>query len=99
MKTPEQIADEHIETWILGKTWGDPRQAIIAAIEADRAQRDIYELIAEALDERVANDLYDDEQTERTKKAAARFRGENGGWEDDLWNKYIGPMLDDIEEL
>lgn len=100
MKTPHEIARETVNRIAAFDarmlTGRDAELIAEKAIEADRAQRDIYELIAEALDDRVANDLYDDEQTERTKRAAARFRGEDGGWEDDLWDKYIGPMLDQV---
>lgn len=62
MKTPREIAQYTFGKLRSGVT--EPVEVEIihmieSAIESDRAQRDIYELIAEALDERVANDLYD----------------------------------------
>lgn len=67
------------------------------AIEIDRAQRDMYELIAEALDDRVTglHDAEYPEATERRKRAVAKIRNQDG---DSLWCDHIGPMLDDIEE-
>ena len=91
MRTPEQIAAE-----ILGNTdtttmWSDHEggwvtieSQMVAAIEADRAQRNIIECIAEALDDRGAKD------------AAQLVRDTDP--DDDLWNNYVGPMLDSIED-
>lgn len=105
MKTPTEIAAEiadlpHIGAYTNSRSInGDGfRRAIgVAAIEADRAQRDLYELIAEALDDRAEN-LHDDEypeHTERRKRAAQRLRDQSA---DDAWCDFIGPMLDDMED-
>jgi hypothetical protein len=90
IKNPEQVAKE-----ILGDTdtttmWSDResgwvtiKSQIAAAIEADRAQRNLIECIAEALDDRGA------------EGAAQLVRDTDP--DDDLWNNYVGPMLDEIE--
>lgn len=99
-KTPEQLADEQMEAFTIapdsnydigGNDARDVeecsadyiRAQIIEAIEADRAQRSLVTLVAEALDDRgatLAADLVRDTDPD-----------------DDLWNCYIGPMLDSIE--
>lgn len=66
-------------------------------IVIDRAQRDIYELIAEVLDDR-AEGFHDDEYpeaTERRRRAAEALRHEEG---DSTWCDHIGPMIDAIEK-
>lgn len=69
------------------------------AIERDRAQRDIYELIAEALDDRAemgeerGGAGYGDPLKQR--RAAEAIRNNEG---DTAWDRFIGPMLDEIEE-
>lgn len=55
----------------------------IRAIEADRTQRGLIELVAEALDERNAG------------TAAQLVRDTDP--DDDLWNNYLGPMLDSLQ--
>lgn len=59
-------------------------QFAAAAIEADRAQRGIIAQVAEVLDDRGAT-------------AAAQLVRDTDP-DDDLWNNYIGPMLDSIED-
>ena len=66
---------------------------IESAIESDRAQRDLYELIAEALDER--HEMLGGKQA---TKAASALRGE-GGYIDTIWDCFIGPMLDQLERV
>lgn len=82
MKTPEQIA----ETIPLPRVIlpGKLQELMVTAINADRAQRDLVALIAETLDDRGATD------------AADLVRDTDP--DDDLWNNYIGPMLDSIED-
>ncbi|QIK64542.1 hypothetical protein G7068_15965 [Leucobacter viscericola] len=88
IKTPEQIADEIFNTDIsIGQ---DDKPIIIAAIERDRAQRDIYELIAEALDERAHS-----WGEEMPKDAAEAIRSGN---HDDIWSRFIEPMLNKMTE-
>ena len=98
MKTPEQIADETMEAFTIIDAepeldiLGDVEECsvsyiseqIAAAIRADRAQRNLIECIAEALDDRGAED------------AAQLVRDTDP--DDDLWNNYVGPMLDSIED-
>lgn len=91
MKTPEQIAADlwlHVEAGNL-LPYDDIDQdqftpVVIAAIEADRAQRGIIAQVAEVLDDRGAH-------------AAAQLVRDTDP-DDDLWNNYIGPMIDSIED-
>ena len=89
MKTPAEIARDTY--WTLSDsllpdspTGDDYRRVMRLAIEADRAQRNLIECIAEALDDRGAKD------------AAQLVRDTDP--DDDLWNNYVGPMLDSIED-
>lgn len=91
-KTPEQIAHEVMlqcrrRSWCSRFNFGPAGDIVIQmirdAIEADRAQRDIVAQIAEILDARGAD------------AAAALVRDTDP--DDDLWNNYIGPMIDGIE--
>lgn len=82
MKTPEQIAREHIDD--------DGSEMAVSmidttadAIRADRAQRTLVDAVAEALDDRGSH-------------AAANLVRDTDP-DDDLWNNYLGPMLDDLE--
>lgn len=89
MKTPKQIA----KSWrgafevrdgdVQETSWSFIKGVIAEAIEADRAQRGIVALIAEAIDDR------------GSVEAAELVRDTDP--DDDLWNNYIGPMLDSIE--
>ena len=100
-KTPAEIAREVTRNWFNAPDtdeidlidriaaeaeWGGGslHDLMVAAIEADRAQRDLIECIAEALDDRGAKD------------AAQLVRDTDP--DDDLWNNYVGPMLDSIED-
>lgn len=91
-KTPEQIAHETLDANLHmsnpdlrgGYDEADVLRLIIAAIEADRAQRDIPAQIAGILDGRGA------------RSAAQLVRDTDP--DDDLWNNYIGPMIDSIED-
>lgn len=58
--------------------------AIVDAIEIDRAQRGIIAQIVGVLDDRGAH-------------AAAQLVCDTDP-DDDLWNNYIGPMIDSIED-
>lgn len=95
-----EILATNVETlgWALGEhityETGLP-QLVKAAIATDQAQRDIYELIAETLDERA--DM-SDEGDDRARNAAAAVRGE-GGYRDPIWDTFIGPMLDGLERV
>lgn len=91
MKTPEQIADEVFKAGMLKES--SIKDLMVRSIEADRAQRDIYELIAEQLDERVET-IDGLEWGQRAKRAAMAVRS---GEHDDLWDRFIGPMLDRME--
>lgn len=92
MKAPEEIAHEAYGQkpdtgWAVGSSEIVPM--ITAAIEADRARRDLYQLIIEALEERA--ELGDED---RPRRAAQAIRD---GAHDDVWDLFIGPMLDGIE--
>ena len=93
MKTAEEIAGE-----IVHQNGGDGPHAyrnIIAAIEADRAQRGIYELLAEAMDERADNlEDADSEAFTRYRRAAAKHLRSD---DCEAWGDFIGPMLDEME--
>ncbi|UOR02078.1 hypothetical protein MUN77_01720 [Leucobacter allii] len=89
IKTPKQIAEAIMQEGVRD-TPRAMRRALVAAIKADRAQRDLYELIAEALDDRGDWDQGDGENAQR---AAALIRA---GTEDYIWDRYIGPMVDDL---
>lgn len=89
-KTPEQIADDVLAE-DARSNWGmaipnrvKVRNLLVAAIEADRAQRTLIDAVADALDGRGAT-------------AAAQLVRDTDP-EDDLWNNYLGPMLDALEE-
>ena len=90
INTPEQIAALYAAQFRFdtdprgGEVYPEIRNAIQEAIEADRAQRNLIECIAEALDDRGAKD------------AAQLVRDTDP--DDDLWNNYVGPMLDSIED-
>lgn len=86
-KTPEQIADEVMcgeGKFNFGPAEDVVIQMIRDAIETDRAQRNLIEYIAKALEDRGAED------------AAQLVRDTDP--DDDLWNNYVGPMLDSIED-
>lgn len=59
-------------------------ELVTASIELNRAQHNLIECIARALDNRGAKD------------AAQLVRDTDP--DDDLWNNYVGPMLDSIED-
>lgn len=100
IKTAAEIAAEAMGAFTV--TGGDVeecsvefiREQIIAAVEEDRKQRDLYELIAEALDERAELDEDAGEGYSYRARAVAAIRAGEG---DELWDRHIGPMLDDIE--
>lgn len=103
IKTPEQIAtdamDRHLDPENSGLYGPDletttevVQTLIVSAIEADRAQRDLYELIAEQLDERASLEADDAEVASR---AASEIRSD---LHDDIWSSYVGPMLDELQE-
>jgi len=54
------------------------------AVQLDRSRRNLVEVVAEALDEREA-------------RAAAQLVRDTDP-DDDLWNNYLGPMLDSLQE-
>lgn len=94
MKTPMDIA-RYTFAKMHSRTAKECENEILymieSAIESDRAQRDIYELIAEALDERAEN-----WGEEMPANAAERIR--EGREDDYIWDDYIGPMLDRLTE-
>jgi len=93
MKTAEQIARDAFGGQPEPGEMIPARDAIrlaMIAVEADREQRDLYELVAEALDERAD---WDGTEGEQAKSAAAAIRAE---FDDDIWDRFIGPMLDRI---
>lgn len=86
MKTPEQIAAE-IQPEFPGhgiNNHRNIRSMIATGIKRDRAQRGIIAQVAEVLDDRGAH-------------AAAQLVRDTDP-DDDLWNNYIGPMIDSIED-
>lgn len=101
MKTPQQLADARLERQDHGQTTlflGDKsiynisaehaeefREAMVVAILADRAQRD--ESVAAA----VAKALRD-----RGSEAAATWV-EDPDNADEVWQNYLGPVVDEIE--
>lgn len=94
MKTIEQIARETVKNKPLaglnGPGYKRYTAAVTEAIEADRKQRDIYELIAEALDERAEN-------WDEPSYALAAQNVRDGHEDDYIWDEIIGPMLDAFE--
>lgn len=74
---------------------------IVEAIEADRKQRDIYELLAEALDDRAAgwDESGEPDVDSPAHRAAQELRGiSNEVRIDTAWDDHIGPMLDRMEQ-
>lgn len=89
MKTPEQIASQVVNDNTAPEEWSPVLMSevaglVAAGIEADRAQRNIIAQVAEVLDDRGAH-------------AAAQLVRDTDP-DDDLWNNYIGPMIDSIED-
>ncbi|MGK0740414.1 hypothetical protein ACSHWG_00795 [Leucobacter sp. Z1108] len=72
------------------------RELVAEAIKLDRAQRDIYELLAEALDERAGLELDDDNARHPAAEALRATSAEIVV--DTIWDEFIGPMLDGMEE-
>jgi len=73
------------------------RAMIIAAVEADRAQR-VPEYRAEGWDNALAYEIYGclrDRETDASERAAEWVR-ENEN--DLLWDEYVGPMLNKLED-
>jgi preprotein translocase subunit SecA len=64
------------------------------AVQADRQERGIYELIAEALDERAR--IWNEEMPANAAEHLRRIGAEIAI--DDAWDEYIGPMLDRMTE-
>lgn len=71
------------------------RRAMILAVETDRAQRDLYELIAQALDERAERDPLSEHIKGNARRAAREVRHDQ---HDDLWDRFIRPMLDQMQK-
>ena len=89
MYTPQEIAQLELSAR-LGENdtpdrfdQTDLAEFAVAAIIADRAQRDLVQVVADALDDRGAH------------AAAGLVRGTDP--DDDLWNCYLGPMLDQLQ--
>lgn len=61
-----------------------PETLVRYTVELDRRQRDLVEVISEALDDRGA------------QQAARLVRDTDP--QDDLWNNYLGPILDSLED-
>lgn len=87
MKTPAQVARALLEAQGLGV--GHERHAehlvtAVEAIKADRRQHGIIEQVVEVLEDRGA--------------IAAAHAISTGNFDDRVWDNYIGPMIDEIEE-
>lgn len=86
MKTPTDLArevfDEHHSQLALAAE-NEILAMIASAVDRDRDQRGLVEAVAEVLDDRGAT------------TAAQLVRDTDP--DDDLWNNYLGPMLDDLE--
>lgn len=96
MRTPYDLSEELQDSANGMLTIHEP---MMAAIGADHSQRDIYELIAESLDERAemgGGPYLSDPQAMAAQYAAAIIRA---GEEEDIWDRFIGPMLDALETL
>lgn len=90
MKTPEQIADEHIKTWILGETWSNPKQAIVAAIKVDRAQREVIPAVYDSSELQGALDNFDEATLpSEIAEAALRLR--------EITNDYLNVTLTEVD--
>lgn len=88
IKTPEQIAGEIADaTRFRPITNADVAGVALRAIEADRAQRTIVSLVADVIDARHAQ-----------HKSPAADLVRNTDPDDDLWNNYIIPMVESIEQ-
>lgn len=86
MKTPAQIAEQVYRSHhsqAAEACESEILAMIQTAIEADREQRTLNDAVAEVLDQRGAD------------KAAQLVRDTDP--DDDLWNNYFGPMLDELE--
>lgn len=71
-------------------------ELLARGITLDRAQRkelDLYDFLAEALEDRAA---MRPEHAAALNRAAADFRLSKGG--EGLWQRFIGPLLDQIEQ-
>lgn len=88
MMTPEQMAELAFPL-----DGSDPatvfecRRRAARMIDVDRYGRDLVEVIAEAIEQRPG---------ESAARAADLIRDTDP--DDDLWNNYIGPMLDSLED-
>lgn len=78
---PEYIGDSNTDD-VFDRD--DMRSFAWIAIERDRRQRGLVEVVAEVLEERSAH------------SAAELVRDTDP--QDDLWNNYLGPMLDGLQE-
>ncbi|WP_336652980.1 MULTISPECIES: hypothetical protein [unclassified Leucobacter] len=100
-KTADEIAAATLKRYCgdrpdeCAHTSSDISEMITYALTTDREQRDLYELIAKALDERAENDYAGwAVHAEPVHRAARAIRD---GEQDDIWDRFIGPMLDQIE--
>lgn len=75
-----------------GDTAHDLLDTIAKAIDADRAQRDLPALVAEALDQRAHLDGDD-----AARKAAERYRTDPEEFSADVSENFIRPMLDHLQ--
>jgi hypothetical protein len=88
MKTAEQIAEEVLKSHSMRDHWvrttGQIRAFLVEAVELARSDYSMIDSIASVLDDRDA------------PEAAALVRDTDP--DDDLWNNYVGPMIDEIQE-
>lgn len=113
MKTPEQIAPETVEALTIDNddhaaTASEPRTSvedvIRRAANADRAKRssraqaDRY-FRSRGFDNLLAATLYDCLSDRETPEATAAAQWVADNENDALWDRFVGPMLDDIEQV
>ena len=104
IKTPEQIArqalNRHAAIDAQHLTGQNALTIATVAIRADRAQRaKLINCDNEGMDNALAVEVYDclkDRETAAAERAAEWVaENENGAF----WDRFVGPMLDEIEEI
>lgn len=105
MRTAKQVAQNTLDAHAIKPHWqrsGTQVAELIAeAIEADRAQRSVPEAASayrNGFDNEIAAGIYDcltERETESADRAAEWVaENENG----QFWDRFVGPMLDAIEQ-
>jgi hypothetical protein len=80
----QQVLDAHAIRDDWRRTGAQVRQLIIEAVDLDREQHNMITALAAVLDDRDAH-------------AAAQLVRDTDP-DDDLWNNYVGPMIDSVED-